>query len=71
MHIAEKGLLERYEIIKKQSPKAAPFMYQNNTIKGARECIDTVENAVKHNTLGIGLIGIAEMCVALFGKNHA
>ena len=71
LHIAEKGLLERYEIIKKQSPKAAPFMYQNNTIKGARECIDTVENAVKHNTLGIGLIGIAEMCVALFGKNHA
>ncbi len=71
LKICEKGLLERYDIIKKQSPKAAPFMYQNNVIKGADECKDTVENAVKHGTLGFGLIGIAEMCVALFGKNHA
>lgn len=71
LYICEKGLLERYNIIKMQSPKAAPFMYQNNTMKGTRECVDTVEPAVKHNTLGIGLIGVAEMCVALFGKNHA
>lgn len=71
LQLCEKGLLERYEIIKKQSPKSAPFMYQNHTMKGSRDCVDTVENAVKHNTLGIGLIGVAEMCVALFGKNHA
>lgn len=71
LNICEKGLLERYEIIKSQSPEAAPFMYQNNTIKGSRECDDTVENAVKHGTLGFGIIGMAEMCVALFGKNHA
>ena len=70
LRICEKGLLERYEIIKSQSPKAAPFMYQNNTIKGARECDETVENAVKHGTLGFGLIGMAETCVALFGKNN-
>lgn len=71
LQLCEKGLLERYEIIKRQSPKSAPFMYQNHTMKGSRGCTDTVENAVKHNTLGIGLIGVAEMCVALFGKNHA
>ena len=71
LRLCEKGLLERYNKIKEQSPKSAPFMYQNNTIKGARDCEDTVENAVKHGTLGIGLIGVAEMCVALFGKNHA
>ncbi len=70
LRICEKGLLERYEIIKKQSPKSAPFMYQNNTIKDAGECDETVENAVKHNTLAMGYIGIAEMCQALFGKNH-
>ena len=69
--LCEKGLLNRYEIIKKQSPKAAPFMYQNNTIQDARKCKETVEEAVKHNTLAVGLIGIAEMCVAMFGKNHA
>lgn len=71
LKICEKGLLERYEIIKIQSPKSAPFMYQNNTIKDARGCNDTVENSVKHNTLAMGYIGIAEMCQALFGKNHA
>lgn len=71
LRICEKGLLERYEIIKRQSPKSAPFMYQNNTIKDARKCEETVENAVKHNTLAMGYIGIAEMCQALFGKNHA
>ena len=54
-----------------QSPAAAPFMYDNNTIKGARDCKDSVYNALKHNTLAIGYIGIAEMCQALFGKNHA
>lgn len=71
LQLCEKGLLERYEIIKRQSPKSAPFMYQNNTIKDARNCKENVENSVKHNTLAIGYIGIAEMCQALFGKNHA
>lgn len=70
LKLAEKGLLERYAIMIKQSPKAAPFMYQNHTIKGSRDCEDSVENALKHNTLAIGYIGVAEMCQALFGKNH-
>ena len=70
LKLTEKGLLERFEIMAKQSPKAAPFMYQNNTIQGARECEEDVYNALKHNTLAIGYLGIAEMCQALFGKNH-
>lgn len=70
LKLCEKGLLERFEIMIKQSPQAAPFMYQNNTIQGARECKENVFNALKHNTLAIGYIGIAEMCQALFGKNH-
>jgi len=68
--LAEKGLMNRYDFMKKQSPAAAPFMYLNNTIQDARNCTDTVENALKHNTFAIGFIGIAEMCQALFGKNH-
>lgn len=70
LKLTEKGLLERFEIMVKQSPKAAPFMYQNNTIQDARKCEDNVFDALKHNTLAIGYIGIAEMCQALFGKNH-
>lgn len=71
LKLTEKGLLERFEIMIRQSPKAAPFMYQNNTIQDARECNETVFNALKHNTLAIGYLGVAEMCQALFGKNHA
>lgn len=70
LKIAEKGLLERFDIMIQQSPNAAPFMYQNNTIQDARACKEFVYNALKHNTLAIGYIGIAEMCQALFGKNH-
>ena len=71
LKLCEKGLLERFEIMIEQSPKAAPFMYQNNTIQDAKECKESVYNPLKHNTLAIGYIGVAEMCVALFGKNHA
>lgn len=70
LKLTERGLLERFEIMIRQSPKSAPFMYQNNTIQDARNCEKDVFNALKHNTLAIGYIGIAEMCQALFGKNH-
>lgn len=69
--LAEKGLIERFDIMKRQPPNAAPFMYNNNTIKDARNCDKDVYNSLKHNSLAIGYIGIAEMCQALFGKNHA
>lgn len=71
LKITEMNLLERYEIMKKQSPKSAPFMYKNNTIVHARDCKENVEEALKHNSLAFGIIGMAEMCTALFGKNHA
>ena len=70
LKLTERGLLERFEIMIRQSPKSAPFMYQNNTIQDARNCEKDVFNALKHNTLAIGYIGVAEMCQALFGKNH-
>ena len=71
LKLTEKGLLERFEIMIRQSPNAAPFMYQNNTIQDARLCEQNVYNSLKHNSLAIGYIGVAEMCQALFGKNHA
>lgn len=70
LKLTEKGLLERFAIMVEQSPKSAPFMYNNNTIQDARLCKDDVFDSLKHNTLAIGYIGIAEMCQALFGKNH-
>ncbi|EXM37663.1 ribonucleoside-triphosphate reductase [Ruminococcus albus SY3] len=70
LKLTEKGLLERFAIMVQQKPTAAPFMYQNNTIQDARKCKDNVYESLKHNTLAIGYIGIAEMCQALFGENH-
>lgn len=69
--LCEQGLLERFDIMVNQPPEAGPFMYQNGTMKDAQECRMSNYEALKHGTLAMGYIGIAEMCQALFGKNHA
>lgn len=69
--LCEQGLLERFDIMVNQSPEAGPFMYQNGTMKDAKICQVSNYEALKHGTLAMGYIGIAEMCQALFGKNHA
>ena len=69
--LCEQGLLERFDIMVNQSPEAGPFMYQNGTMKDAQNCAVSNYEALKHGTLAMGYIGIAEMCQALFGKNHA
>ena len=69
--LCEQGLLERFDIMVNQPPEAAPFMYQNGTMKNAQNCRVSNYEALKHGTLAMGYIGVAEMCQALFGKNHA
>jgi len=70
LKLTEDALMDRFSYMCSQSPKCAPFMYENGTIKDADRCVDDVYEALKHNTLAIGYIGIAEMCEALFGENH-
>lgn len=69
--LCEQGLLERFDIMVNQGPEAAPFMYKNGTMRDSDKCAGSVYNALRHQTLAMGYIGIAEMCQALFGKNHA
>lgn len=71
LKLCEQGLLERFDIMVNQPPEAGPFMYHNGTMKDAQECKVSNYEALKHGTLAMGYIGIAEMCQALFGKNHA
>lgn len=71
LKLAEQGLLERFDVMVNQAATAAPFMYQNGTIADGQKCNMSVYQSLKHNTLAIGYIGIAEMCEALFGVNHA
>lgn len=68
LNLTEKALLERYAYISQQDPRGATFMYENGTIRGFDG--KTIASAMKHGSQAIGLIGIAEMCEALFGKNH-
>ena len=50
----EKTLLERFDLMRTQHPKAAPFMYKNGTIQEGKTCTENVYNSLKHNTLAIG-----------------
>lgn len=70
LELAMQSLLIRYDIMVSQSPKVAPFMYKNNTIYGGDACIDTVEPALKHGSVSIGYIGIAECVKVLTGNYH-
>lgn len=71
LKLVESALVQRFCYLASQSPKAATFMYENKTIRGFEDGDTTAYNALKHNTLAIGYIGISEMCYALFGKTHA
>lgn len=68
LKLTEKALVERYAYICSQNPKAAPFMYINHTMRGFNN--KNISSVMKHGSQAIGLIGVAEMCEALFGKNH-
>ena len=68
--LAEQALLERFDVMVCQKAQSAPFMYMNGTIADGQNCFDTVYDSLKHNTLAIGYLGVAEMCQALFGENH-
>ena len=68
IHEAKDMLLERYQWIISQSPESAKFMYENNIMLGYDG--KTVESAMKHGTLVIGQIGMAETLQLLVGCDH-
>lgn len=63
------ALLERFEWISSQSPNSAKFMYQNNTMKGYVP-EEGIRSALKHGTLAIGQLGLAECLQILVGCDH-
>jgi len=68
IHEAKDMLVERYNWIISQSPESAKFMYENNIMLGYDG--KTVESAMKHGTLVIGQIGLAETLQILIGTDH-
>ena len=68
LNLIETGLVDRYKFICSQNPKSGPFMYNNNTIRGFDG--ENIESAMKHGTLVIGQIGLAETLQILIKKDH-
>lgn len=66
---AKEMLIERFNWISKQSPKSASFMYENNVIAGYIP-EEGIISALKHGSLAIGNLGLAETLQILIGNDH-
>ena len=61
-------LIERYNWIISQKPASAKFMYENGLMAGYDG--ETIESVMKHGTLVIGQLGMAETLQILIGCDH-
>lgn len=62
-------LMERFEWICSQDSGSARFMYENNIMAGYVP-EEGIRSALKHGTLAIGQLGLAETLQILIGKDH-
>lgn len=69
IHEAKDSLIDRFNYICSQSPKSAPFMYDNNTFIGYKPG-EGIKSALKHGTIVIGQLGLSEALQLLIGKDH-
>lgn len=67
---AKDMLIERFNWICSQPEKSSPFMYENHTMAGYVP-EEGIVSALKHGTLAIGQLGLAETLRLLIGKDHA
>ena len=66
---AKDSLIERFNYISSQSPQSAPFMYGNRSM-GGYVPEEGIGSALRHGTLVIGMLGMAECLELLVGCNH-
>lgn len=69
IHEAKDMLIERFNWIASQSPDSAKFMYENNIMAGYIP-EEGIISALKHGTLAVGQLGLAETLQLLIGCNH-
>lgn len=67
---AKDSLIERFDWICSQPPAAAKFMYENGTMYGYKP-EEGIRSALKHGTLAIGQLGLAEALQVLIGCDHS
>lgn len=69
IHDAKDHLLERFAHVCSQLPSSANFMYGNHTMAGFKP-EEGVESAIKHGTIVIGQLGLAETLQLLIGTDQ-
>ena len=69
IHEAKDMLIERFEYICSQDPASAKFMWENDVMKGYHP-EEGIRSAMKHGTIVIGQIGLAETLQILVGCDH-
>ena len=69
IHEAKDMLIERFEYICSQSPESAKFMYENKVMAGYIP-EEGIRSALKHGTLALGQLGLAETLQILIGADH-
>lgn len=68
IHEAKDMLIERFNWICNQSSESAKFMYENGLMEGYDG--KNIRSALKHGTLAMGQIGLAETLQLLIGCDH-
>jgi ribonucleoside-triphosphate reductase len=69
IHEAKDMLIERFNWICSQSPASAKFMYENG-LMGGYHPEEGIRSALKHGTLAVGQLGLAETLQLLIGKDQ-
>ena len=69
IHEAKDMLIERFDWICSQNPQSASFMYENGTMAGYIS-EEGIRSALKHGTLAVGQLGLAETLQLLIGCDH-
>lgn len=69
IHEAKDQLIERFDWICSQNPASAKFMYENNLMAGYVP-EEGIRSALKHGTLAVGQLGLAETLQILIGVDH-
>lgn len=72
IELSIKQLLERFHFQIKKKAKHFSFLYGQHVWKDSEKLSSnhTLEEVLKHGTLSVGFIGLAEALVALTGKHH-
>ncbi|MBR2741380.1 anaerobic ribonucleoside triphosphate reductase [Candidatus Saccharibacteria bacterium] len=72
MDLVKDELLERFEFQANQHVRNFPFLMGQGNWFGSEKLgpNDTLRDVIKHGTLSIGFIGLAETLVAMTGKHH-